>query len=444
MRVWVAWLALIVGIASPAFSAVERFSLANGLEVVVVENHRVPAVTHMLWYRVGAADDAPGKSGIAHYLEHLMFQGTPRYPAGEYAAQISRAGGRQNAFTSADATAYHVTISKDELPLAMQLEADRMRGLSPRDADVSKEQEVIIEERRARIENHPQSLFYEQLNAALFRHHPYRLPVIGWMHEMQGLTQQDALRFHARWYRPNNAVLVLSGDITAKEARPLVERYYSDIPRAAVPARIWADEPPHHGARFLSMRHANVKQPLWARLYATSSLGYGERKHALPLVLLSQLLGGGKTSDLYRYLVVDEKMASEVSVNYDAFSRGPGRFEISITPEPGISLDALEKAVDGRLQKRLAEGFSADELARAKTLLKAEAIYARDGLESMARVMGWIRMLNLDEEYFLRWPEMIAAITPGELAAAMRHTFEMKQSVTGRLLPPEPAKETAK
>lgn len=423
-------------VAAAALS-VESFTLANGLEVVVIPNHRVPAVTHMLWYRVGGADDPPGKSGLAHYHEHMMFEGTPAHSTGEYSSLIARAGGKHNAFTNADATAYYVTIAKDELPLVMRLEADRMRSLSPTTAAAEKEKEVIIEERRARIENDPAALFSEQLNASLFRHHPYRLPVIGWMHEMQTLTLTDVLEFHSRWHHPNNAILILGGDITAKEARPLVERYYGDISRKAQIARRWNAEPPQNASRNLVLSHQNVKQPLWTRLYATSSLGAGNKEHALPLLALSQLLGGGKTSRLYRALVVDEKIASHVAVHYNAFSRGPAVFEISVTPEPSASMEAIEKIVDSELQKSARVEFSAEELARAKTLLKAESIYARDGLDSMARIMGWIRILDLNTEYFVHWPEKIDAVTGPQIISAAQATFKPEQSVTGRLLPEE-------
>lgn len=444
MRRWRVFLALALSVLPytvlAAKPTIESFKLANGLEVIVIPNHRVPAVTHMLWIKVGAADDPLGKSGLAHFHEHMMYQGTPGYGAGEYAERITAAGGEQNAFTGNDATAYYITIAKEKLPLAMELEANRMGPLSPSDANTKKEKEVIIEERRARIENNPSALFFEQLNAALWRNHPYHQPVIGWMHEMEGLNRNDVLAFHQRWYYPNNAILILGGDITAAEARPLVERYYGGLSAGSVPKRRWNSEPPHNAERRLLMTHANVKQPVWARSYAADSLGSGKTERALPLLVLSQLLGGGKTSALHRSIVVEKRLASDVDVGYDAFRIGPSELEIQIKPEPGVDMAAVEKAVDEELARAIKDGFSEKDLARAKTLLKAQAIYARDGLESMARVMGWIRMTGLDKEYFTRWPEMIEAVTPAQITEAAKATIDARQSVTGVLLPEETKK----
>lgn len=415
----------------------ETFTLANGLEVIVIPNHRVPAVSHMIWYRVGAADDPPEKSGLAHFHEHMMYQGTTRIPPGQYAELIAAAGGEQNAFTGADATAYYITIAKEQLPLAMMLEADRMGTLVVPGNMAIKEKEIIIEERRMRIENNPAAMLYEQMNASLFRNHPYRLPVIGWMHEMEGLNKVDVMRFHTAWHHPNNAVLILSGDITAKEAEPLVRQYYGGLPRAAVPARRWASEPPQNTARRVVMHHPNVKQPMWARSYMTSSLGYGVKEQGLPTLLLSQLLGGGKTSALYRSLVVDKKLASDVSTGYDVFTIGPSRFEISATPAAGVSMEQIEKAVEEELARAASGEFAAADIIRAKTLLKAESVYARDGLSSMARIMGWIRMTGLSYDYFQEWPKLVEAVTPAQIKAAAIATLRPEQSVTGELLPEE-------
>lgn len=427
-------------VSSPSWAqapaVIDGFTLANGLEVVVIENHRVPVVSHMLWYRVGAADDPPGKSGLAHYHEHMMYQGTAHHSAGRYAGLIEGSGGEQNAFTGADATAYYATVAKDELPLVMALEADRMQGLAPRTADAEKERQVILEERLSRIENNPEALLVEQMNVALFRNHPYRLPIIGWMHEMKRLTKGDALKFHAAWYRPNNALLILSGDITAREARPLVEKYYGSLASGYVPPRRWSEEPPQNVARRAVMRHANVGRPMWMRYYAVSSLGDGHKEAALSLTVLAQLLGSGNTSRLYQVLVKDRKLASDVDTAYDAFVIGPSRFRIIVTPEAGVSMAAIEQAVDAEMAA-LDKGFDPADLARAKTLLKAQSVYARDGLSDVARIMGWIRMLGLPREYFLSWPQHIEAVTMEQIIAAVRTELLPERSVTGWLLPEE-------
>ena len=423
--------------AAPTSTAIESFTLSNGLEVIVIPNHRIPAVSQMIWYRVGASDDPVGKSGLAHFHEHTMFLGTARHKGGEYAAIASSHGGDENAFTGHDATAYFINVPKSELPLVMELEADRMHPLTPTDEAVAKEKQVIIEERRMRIENDPSALLSEQVDAALFRNHHYHLPAIGWLHEMEGLTKDDVLEFHKRWYHPNNAILILSGDITAKEAKPLVEKYYGSLPKVAVPERHWNEEPPQNTERRITMHHINVKQPIWNRVYATASVAYGNQEQAVPLFLLSEILGDGKTSRLYQSLVVEQKLASGVEVQYDGFDIGPATFEINVVPEIGVDLNVLEKAVDKELARALTTPFTDAEMTRAKTLLKAETIYARDGLTSMARIMGTLRICGLDTNYFTHWPVTIDAVTAKQITAAAKDSLQLTQSVTSLLLPQE-------
>jgi zinc protease len=418
---------------------ISSFTLDNGLEVIVIPNHRVPAVNHTLWFKIGAADDPSGKSGLAHFHEHVMFLGTAKYKSGEYSSIVSRSGGEHNAFTGYDATAYFINISKENLPLAMEMEADRMNDLSASDSDIEKEKQVIIEERRMRIDNNPDALLSEQVNAALFRNHPYHWPSIGWQHEMNGLTRQDVIDFHKKWYHPNNAILIIGGDVTAEEVRPLAEKYYGKIPRAEVPQRIWNDEPPQRGERRITMHHPQVTQPEISRTYATVSLGYGKKDEALPLFILAQVLGGGKTSRLYHSLVTEQKLASAVSVDYNGFSRGPGEFSIDIVPEQGIDPAKLEAAADMQIADFLKNGLTAEELERAKTLLKAETIYARDGLSGIANIMGWIRMIGLDTDYFSNWPKLIDKITAQQVMDAAKDTLKREQCVTALLLPPNEA-----
>lgn len=425
-------------VATPALAAepvIESFTLKNGMEVIVIENHRVPAISHMLWFHVGAGDDPELKSGLAHYHEHMMFQGTEHYQKGEYADIIARHGGQQNAFTGHDATAYYVNIEKENLPLVMQLEADRLRGLAPTDADASKEREVIIEERRLRIENNPEALFSEQMDAALFLHHPYHIPVIGWMHEMEGLTKQDVLEFHSKHYHPGNATLIVSGDITAAELKPLTEQYYAPIPAGPPLKREWKKEPPERAARRLSMHHPNVTQPQWERVYTAPSVQYDDSKFVPALSVLEQILGGGHTSRLHQALVVKQKIATDVNTSYDGLARGPGTFSVSATPAEGESLSAVEAAVDAQIGRIIKEGITEDELKRAKTLLKADIIYSREGLQSTAYMLGWLRMLDMSVEYFKSWPEMVESVTAEEVKKAAAHLFDLKHSVTGTLLP---------
>jgi len=437
----VATLAAIILAAAPVYAAaptaIDSFRLANGLEVIVIPNHRIPAVSQMIWYRVGGGDDPLGKSGLAHFHEHTMFLGTKLHKGGEYAAIAASHGGDENAFTGHDATAYFINVPKNELPMVMELEADRMHELTPTDEAMVREKQVIIEERRMRIENDPEALLSEQVDANLFRNHPYHWPVIGWMHEMEGLTKDDVLAFHKLWYHPNNAILIISGDITAKEVKPLAEKYYSNLPKVTLPERHWNEEPPQNTERRIVMHHINVKQPVWSRSYAASSVAYGQTEQAVPLFVLAEILGDGKTSRLYQSLVVEQKLASGVDVEYDGFTLGPATFEISVTPENGVALDVLEKAVDKELARTLSQPFSDAELIRAKTLLKAETIYARDGLTSMARIMGTIRICGLPTDYFTKWPTMIDAVTSQQVADAAKESLQMNQSVTAQLLPEE-------
>ena len=417
--------------------AIESFTLANGLEVIVIPNHRIPAVGQMIWYRVGAADDPLGKSGLAHFHEHTMFLGTKLHKGGEYAAIAASHGGDENAFTGHDATAYFINVPRSELPLVMELEADRMHELTPTDDAMVREKQVIIEERRLRIENKPEALLSEQVEATLFRNHPYHQPAIGWMHEMEGLTKEDVLEFHKRWYHPNNAIIIISGDITAAEVKPLAEKYYGTLPKMELPARHWNDEPPQNTERRITMHHANVRQPEWSRIYAVASIAYGKKEDANPLFILAEILGDGKTSRLYQSLVVEQKLASDINVNYDGFTMGPSTFGISVTPENGASLEMIEKAVDKEIERALAGNFTDAELTRAKTQLNSETIYARDSLTSMSRIMGMIRICGLDKDYFTHWPEVINAVTGQQVEQAARDALQPNQSVTAQLLPQE-------
>ena len=419
---------------------IENFRLANGMEVVVLPNHRVAAVNHMIWYRVGAADDPIGKSGLAHYHEHMMFKGTERFKAGHYSSQLDKNGGAHNAFTGYDATSYHVTIAKDRLPLVMELEADRMRGLTVNEAEGAKERQVIIEERRSRIENRPEALFNEQMQAALFRNHPYHWPTIGWMHEMEGLTRQDVLDFHKRYYHPNNTVLVVSGDITAAELKPLAEKYYGSLKSAPLPPRVWREEPPHIAERRIVMHDVHVKQPSLTRVYAASSIDHGDTKQALPLYVLSYLLGGSNSSVLYQKLVVERKLASSVSVDYNCFSIGPAEFSFSLVPEDGVSLETLEAALDEELARFFAKGVDKKLLKRAQNVMRAEAVYAREGLSSLSHIVGWVMMVGMKADYINQWPDLISRTTSTEILDAGKKTLLKNASVTGYLLPEEAAK----
>lgn len=417
----------------------ETFVLDNGMEVVVVENHRAPVVAHWVWYKVGTADSPPGKSGLPHFLEHLMFKGTGEIPPGEFSKIVARLGGNDNAMTSYDSTAYFQMIAKDRLELVMAMEADRMVNLDLSDDHVYPERDVILEERRSRVDNEPSALLGEQLMAAQYLHHPYRLPVIGWFHEIAGYTREDALDFYREWYAPNNAVLVVAGDVTAAELRPLAERTYGTVAARHVPLRRRLAEPPQHAERRISLHHERVRQPTLLRSYLAPSYASPGHQHGYALELLSEILGGGGTSRLFRQVVVERSLAAGAGCFYRGTGLDGTTFRLYASPRPGVAMADLEGAVMGEIAKVLAEGITADELARTRQRLVAEAIYARDSLSGAARVFGSALTCGEAVGDVESWPARIAAVTVEQVHTAARHVFRPEQSVTALLLPAEAA-----
>ncbi|MDJ0948037.1 MAG: pitrilysin family protein [Alphaproteobacteria bacterium] len=428
----------MLSLAPPASAAVfnpKTFTLANGMQVVVIENRRVPIVSHMVWYRVGSADETPGKSGIAHFLEHLMFRGTKTLAPGEFSRTVARNGGQENAFTSYDYTGYFQNVAVDRLEIVMRLEADRMTNLVLTDEVVNPERDVVLEERRSRTENRPGGLLREQAGAAMFANHPYGMPIIGWKHEIQALKTEDALAFYRRHYAPNNAILIVAGDVSVDQVRTLAERYYGPIPAGSVPERVRPQEPPQHAPRRVVLRDVRVGQPRFSRRYLAPSYNRGATEHAYPLQLLSEILGGGSTSRLYRSLVIEQKLAAAAGAWYNPNSFDLGSIGVSATPRPGVDVADVEAAVDAELHKILDKGVTADELARAKDRMEAGAIYARDDLSTGARVFGVALTTGRTVEDVETWPERIAAVTIEQVQAAARAVFVANNSVTSLLLP---------
>jgi zinc protease len=421
--------------AASADLAIETFMLKNGMQVVLIPNHRMPVVTHLLVYRVGGADDYPGRSGLAHYNEHMMFQGTKTVPAGEFAHTITNNGGNFNAFTTRDYTGYFVTIARANLPMVMELEADRMLNLAPDQGHFSKEREVIIEERRMTIENQPSSLLAEEMQALMFRNHPYHNPLIGWMQEMQALLREDVLAFHHQFYHPANAVLVVAGDITRSDLQALAEKYYGNLPRGELNVRHWRVEPPQRGARHIELRHKNVKQPELVRYYIAPGANSEDKGLMMPEFVLAQLMGGGTTSSMYQSLVVKQKIATSVDFSYDGISIGPAMLEIRAVPASGVSLPQLEAALDKEIATALINTGTDEDIKRAKILLKADTTYARDGMEGMARIVGGLIMAGLPVDYFNQWPKLVDAVNATDIHKAAAATFNSDASVTGYLLP---------
>ncbi len=418
----------------------QTFTLKNGMQVVVIPNHKVPAVSHMVWYKIGALDEPQGISGIAHFLEHLMFKGTKKYGPGEFSSTIARNGGEENAFTSWDYTGYFQNISVEKLPLAMELEADRMINLALNPQEVLRERDVIIEERRSRVDNQPRALLSEQMRAALYTRHPYGTPLIGWLDEMRKLSLEDAKTFYRNYYAPNNAILIVSGDITAEKLKPLAEKYYGSIPSHPIPARIIPDEPEALAERRVTLYDKRVQKPEFLRFYLAPSQTYGETKYAYALSVLSEILGGGPTSRMYQNLVVDSQLASFASSSYDELGRGPIYLSLHAVPKPGVSLAQIEEAINTVVKTIVAQGITREELERTKRSLRADTLYSRDGFRTFAYAYGQALATGLPVSYVEQWDNKIDAVTLDDVKAAAAYVLQARKSVTG-LLEPETKEE---
>jgi zinc protease len=425
------------GPARPATGAgVVDFRLDNGLTVVVIPDHRAPVVTHMVWYRNGSADDPLGKSGIAHFLEHLMFKGTKAHPQGEFSLRIAEIGGQENAFTGNDYTAYFQRVAKEHLSAMMEFEADRMTGLVLTDEIVAPERDVVLEERRMHCDADPSAQLNEAVQAALFTHHPYGTPIIGWSHEIESLNREDALAYYARFYTPENAILVVAGDTDAAEVRRLAERHYGGIrPRGAAPERRRPQEPASVARRLVVVNDEKVEQPSWQRCYIAPSHRTAAPGESEALEVLAHLLGGGQTSLLYRKLVLEDKKAVAVGAYYMGSAFDETRFYLYAMPAPGVALPDLDAAVDRVLHSFVVEGVETKALERAKSRLVADAIYAQDSQATLARWYGAALATGETIRDVLEWPARIEAVSAEETLAAARKWLERRRAVTGFLLP---------
>jgi len=414
---------------------VSSFSLDNGLDVVVIPDHRVPVVTHMVWYRNGSADDPLGQSGIAHFLEHLMFKGTEKHPAGEFSKVVSGLGGQENAFTSFDYTAYFQRVAREHLKTMMEFEADRMTNLVLDEAVVGPERDVVLEERRMRVETDPAAQLSEAMAASLFVHHPYGIPIIGWMHEIEGLNRDHALAYYRRFYTPENAILVVAGDVTADHVRRLADETYGRVAaRGERPVRFRPREPEPRAARRICVADPKVEQPTMQRLYLTPSCCTATERDCYALELLAEVLGGGATSYLYRKLVLERGIAVNAGAWYMGSAMEDTRFSIYAVPAQGVSLEALEEAVDDVLRKIADEALDEDAIERAKTRLVAETIYSTDSQSSLARIYGSALAIGETIEDVRRWPTEIEAVQKAHLASAAERFLIPRRSVTGFLL----------
>jgi zinc protease len=412
------------------------FTLQNGLQVVVIPDHRTPVVTQMIWYKVGSADETPGKSGLAHFLEHLMFKGTARHPAGEFSQTVLRIGGNENAFTSTDYTGYFQRVPREQLGKMMEFEADRMTGLILQDENVLPERDVVLEEFNMRVANNPDARLTEQIMAALYLNHPYGRPVIGWRQEIEKLDREDALAFYKRFYAPNNAILVIAGDVDPKEIRPMVEKNFGDIPaQPSIPAkRLRPQEPTPAAPRTVTLSDPRVEQPALRRYYLVPSAHTAAAGESPALDVLAQLMGGGANSYLYRSLVIDKQLAISTGASYQGTSLDPSQFMISATPKPGVEFTQIEDAIDQVIADLAQNPARAEDIERVKTQLIAEAIYAQDNQATLARWYGGALTTGLNIDDIRSWPDRIRAVTAEQVREAAQKWLDKKRSVTGYLI----------
>jgi zinc protease len=422
--------------------AVTHFKLDNGLELVVIPDRRTPVVTHMIWYRVGSADEPAGKSGIAHFLEHLMFKGTREHPAGLFSQRVAIIGGQENAFTSNDYTGYFQRVPREHLGTVMRFEADRMTGLVLTDDVVLPERDVVLEEHNQRVANNPGAKLSEEMQAALYLNHPYMRPVIGWRHEIEKLNREDALEFYKRFYAPNNATLVIAGDVTADDIRPMVEQTFGPIAaQPAIPAkRIRPQEPTPVAARTVTLADPHVEQPGVRRYYLVpSATAAGDDSTALDV--LAQVLGSGSNSLLYRALVVDKPLAISAAAWYQGSAVDATQFAIAASPKPGVEFAQIEQTIDAVIAEVAQNGVSSETLERAKTQLIAEAVYAQDSQSTLARWYGAALTVGLSLDDVIDWPRKIRAVTATQVRDAARTWLDKKRSVTGYLIKEAPRRE---
>ena len=418
-----------------AFKA-HSFALSNGMQVVVIPDRRAPVVTHQVWFKTGSADDPRDAGGIAHFFEHLMFRGTPKVPDQEFDAILSRNGGDNNATTSYDRTVYFERIASDRLWLAMELNADRMENLIISDETVPSERNVILEERSQRTDNNPNGLFWEQLYAALYLAHPYGIPVIGWRSEIEGLTLADAEAFYKANYGPNNAILVVAGDVTVAGVKELAEKYYGPLQPRELAPRVRPAEPPPVAARRVAMEHPQVGVPLFARLYLTPSYKSAADGEAYALEVMSYVLGGrGDTSRLGLALVKGQQTLNSVATWYDGDGIDDRMVGVYGQPADGKTLAEAEAAIDAEIAKFIAEGPTEEEMTRAKTVLLANAIYGKDNAQGLANYYGEGLAYGLTVEELDAWPERIGAVTAEQVKAVAAKYLKIERSVTGTLSP---------
>jgi zinc protease len=416
-----------------AANNVTDYMLDNGLQVVVIEDNRAPVVVQMLWVKAASADEPPGKSGIAHYLEHLMFKGTETMAPGEFSATVAANGGTDNAFTSLDYTGYFQRVASDRLELVMRMEADRLRNLKLSDRDILTERDVVLEERKQRTGNNPSALFGEQRQAALYLNHPYGRPIIGFEHEIKALTLDDAYEFYRTYYAPNNAVLVVAGDVVPEEVYELAKTYYGPLePTPGLGARERPQEPPQLAERRLIMEDPRTSEPIMVRTYLAPERDPGAQEEAAALTLLARVLGGNlATSYLGQKLVFGGDKVIFTSAFYRGLSYDDTQFGVYVVPKPGVSLGEAEAALDEALEAFMEEGIDPEQFARIKAQIRAAEIYAQDSTQGLARSYGAALTSGLTLADIEAWPDILQATTAEDVMSAAARVFDRRRAVTG-------------
>ena len=414
-----------------------QFSLPNGMQVLVIPDHRAPVVTQMLWFKVGAVDDPPGVSGLAHFFEHMMFRGTKAVPGDLYAQTIAKNGGEENAFTTHDYTAFYEQIASDRLKLAMDLEADRLANLDLSDNNVTTERDVVLEERRMRVENNPQALTTEQMSAALHLSHPYGRPVLGWPEEVRHIDRVSAQDFYKHHYAPNNATLIIAGDVTPDQVRVMAQAEYGKVAARPLQPRAEFAEPRRLTETRMTVMRPDVQVPLLLRSYRVPSYAQAAPGQAESFETLAQIMGGDQTAALYRILVEEKKLATDAGCSYDGYARDAAEFTLYAVPRPGVSLETLEKAVDEVIQGFTAAQAKPSDLVRAKTGLVASVTYRQDSQFSMASAYGQALMIGLTVDDVNEWPNRIRAVNAANVQKAAQGLLK-RNAVTAYLEPGMP------
>jgi zinc protease len=423
-------LALLLSSTTAGAAQVQEFVLSNGLKVLLLEDHKSAAVTFQVWYRVGGRNEKDGKSGLAHFLEHMMFKGTPSTKPEEYSRIIAKNGGRSNAFTSSDVTVYFATMSREKIHIELELEADRMANALLGDAYFEPEKKVIQEERRLRTEDNPASALGEVASAVAYTIHPYRRPVVGWMEDIQNLTRQDLVDFYKLYYAPNNAFIVVVGDFTTSEILPKIKAAFEKIPRGAEPPRVQVTEPEQRGERRLILKK-EAELPIVMQYYHAPNL---KSPDSFALDVLSVVLAGGRSSRLYHELVYQKRLTRSVDASYNGLSVDPMGFSVDAQLLPGVEPAAVEREIDRLVDKLKNELIGERELQKAKNQIEAAFVFAQDSIYGQAMKIGFYEIAG-------GWRQMesyldgVRKVTREDVRRVAKQYLDRDRRTVGTLIP---------